>query len=214
MPPFFPRSEHDLYDMPVEQLLAHLRAARAAGDAEQDGLVQALLGFREGRWIRMRVQRACPSAPEWVHEEIAGQVLEDAMSSSWRGEQIGSFRAWTKQIVVRRVADFFRTQKGEAVLTQRSFEDPEGHDLLERFGGSGEDLADALERSLRLDAAHVVLERLRERNVAHAEIVELRVFEDRPSREVAEVHDTSVANVDQVCSRYRAELRRYVEEET
>jgi len=213
VPPFFPRREHDLYTMPVEQLLAHLRAARAAGDADQDAGGQAVLAFREEPRIRARVRRACPAAPDWVHEEITGKAVDDTMAGAWRGDQIGSFRAWSQTIVHGKVSEFFRTQKGEAVLHQRSFEDPDGRDLLERLHTGGEDLADALDRSLRLDGARVVLGRLGERNAGHAEIVEAALFSDRPSREVAAEHGTSAANVDQICTRYRRDLRRFVQEE-
>lgn len=199
--------------MPAEEIVAHIAAARAAGDADQEALAQAILAYKEEGRIRTWARRFAPTAPDWAIEEIAGEAFEDAMAGEWQGERIGSFRAYAKQITHRRAADFQRTQKGDAALKQRSLEGPEGQDLLERMTTEDDDLAEALDLSLRVDGARIVLERLRERRPDHAAIVEGREWQDRSSADVAEEHGTTGANVDQIVRRYRVEVRRFFEEE-
>ena len=212
MGPYRRRSDAELYELPVGVLLAHIRAARAHGDVEQEKLAQDVLAFREEPRIVARIRGRCPRVPDWVHREIAGNVLESALGQLWRGAQVGSFRAWLNTMIAGEICEFFRTARGRALLEQRSLDDPHQREALGRRDAGGESLLDGLERTLRLDAAARALEELRERNGVHARAVELALWGDRPSREVAEECGLSVANVDQLKRRFRVEVRRRVEE--
>lgn len=204
-------SDVELYDKELGGLLGHLRAARAAGDADQEKLATDMIAFKEHDRILDKVRGAYGWAPEWAIDEIAGKAFESALRQRWRGETRASHRAWVNRIIGGEAASFFRTARGEAMVREHRLDagaddERSRHELL---GGHGSDdaLLEGLERSLHLDAAEAELGELEGRNPLHARVVALALWDDRPAREVAGECDTSPENVDQIKRRFRVALR-------
>jgi RNA polymerase sigma factor (sigma-70 family) len=187
LPPFRSLDQTELQRLDDDALVDYMRRARAAGDRSA-GVALAILVF--GHWdiverrVRMKV-------PEPHVEDLTGDIIIDAISSSFDGTSVGQFKAWLDTIVRRAIADFYR--RGHDRVT------PEPADAVEPTVASHEGvvgLLDAVERAmapLRPD---------------HRRVVEIVVLARGTAADaIRELPGMSEANVHQIASRFRQALR-------
>jgi len=182
-----------------EALVALYRRARRRGDAEAARRALGLLAFRQWEALNRRLRAKLPAH---AVEDVAGEVVLRAMTSSFDGTSAWHFRAWIATIARRTVADWYarrrRTVPQEPLGTRAG-------DLAASIGVTGE--VEAAELRMLVDD---VLDELDE---VHRRVVELLVFADRPAGEaVHELRGMSEANAYQVVRRFRQRLRVLLEE--
>ena len=105
MPPFRPRRDDELNGWSDDDLIAHIRAARAAGDRKQARRALQILVFGHHPNITRRVSLKVPSEDV---ELVAGAAFESAFTSAFDGRSVGEFHSWLQTIVARRIADYHR----------------------------------------------------------------------------------------------------------
>lgn len=190
--------DRELDRLSDDELIAYMRAAKAAGnDAAALAGLKHLVG---GRWDDA-FRRANRKLPFHAAEDVASEAIASAIKSAFDGESVGQFVRWLQTIVDRRVADHLRSRKPEDPL-------PEEHEGEEgSWGAAGEtpDETGAVEVQMIVDQ---VLDELSD---VHRRAVELFVFERRPAAEAAEETGLSEANVHQIGSRFRKRLREILE---
>ncbi|HEY3019715.1 MAG TPA: hypothetical protein VGJ32_05960 [Solirubrobacteraceae bacterium] len=199
LPPFRRLNQHELAARTDDELIAYMRAAREAGATDAARLSLQILVF--GYWdiVESRVSQKLPAH---AVEDVTGDVIADAIRSSFAGESIGEFRSWLQTILKRRVADFYRAREREVDQTPLERCDDEGR-------GAGPAVAD--------DAGYVEVQMILEGLLAelrdeHRRVVEIIVFEDRSAAEAcAEVPGMTPDNAYQIVRRFRTELRRRLE---
>lgn len=197
--PFIPRSEHELDALDDEALVAHIVAAREAGDWAQASLALRILvfGFWDNVVRQVRVKLRGVDA-----EAIASEVMLSAIRSAFDGSSVGQFRSWLNTITSRRIADYHRKREAEPQMVALAVGD--GAERGEQVvGASGQyeevELTDVLERELS------------KLNPLHARAVELYLLQGYPARTVAEELDLTQDNVAQIASRFRRRLRAQLE---
>lgn len=183
-------------------------AARDAGDQEEFV-----------RWVGIFVARRLPMveglvalkvAPEH-QEDVVQEVLASALGSihTIRGEHTGEFVNWLKAIVTYRIADHHQWLKRERDRVEHADEPHSGEE-----GDFVLEITDPDDHYAGFEMAEMVARRLAERSDLHQRAIRLRI-EGYPSREVAETlgEDSRMtpANVDQIFSRFRRDLRRDLE---
>ena len=138
-------------------------------------------------------------------EDVTGDVIVRAIQSAFSGESVGQFRSWLNTITDRTVADFYRARE------RRPEESP-----LERQDDEGTAIEPpAPDTRGYVEVQTVIEDLLDELRPDHRRVVELVVFEDRPADAAAdEVEGMTSANVYQVVSRFRARLRKMLEDDT
>jgi RNA polymerase sigma factor (sigma-70 family) len=187
---FRPFDEHDLQHLADDELIGYMRRARAAGDPSA---ATALAILVYGHWpnVERRVRLKIPAQHV---EDLAGDIVADAITSAFDGQSVGEFVSWLNTITQREIADFYRRGPGKT-----RFADAEGPEP-ETPPETGEvEVRDAIERvmaPLRAD---------------HRAIVDMVVFEDRSAGDAAHAAGTTEANVHQVVSRFRRALRAELE---
>jgi len=194
---FVQKPDHELERLDDDALILYVREARAAGDRDAAGQAIAILVYGHWRNVERRVAMKIPSQHV---EDVTGDVIISAIQSAFDGASVGEFVVWLATITRRRIADFHRRPRVETA--------PLGGESRERPGV--EPVAPSEEGSVEIqDAIDRVLARLSE---AHRDVVERRVFAQLPSAEVAAgVASMTVANVDQIASRFRRALRAELE---
>lgn len=199
------------------RLLAHLAAARDAGELGQATLALHIFVFRLEPWVVGRVSaKVPPSEIDLVVGDVFDSVIEQSFSAErtpWKGNSEASLRAWMKTIIARRIADFHRGSR------------PRLEPLPEEHQGNedvwGHDAGQEPDRSAEVELMDMVERCLAEFSDAHAEVVRLAIYDDLPSKQIAErinagEHDLerpmSATNVDKITSRFRARLRELLTE--
>lgn len=202
MPPFRPRSDLELADLDADGLVAHIRAAREAGDAGQARLALRMVVYTHLRDVERRVALKVPAEDV---EEVAGAAFESAFKAAFDGTSVGEFRALLNRIVDRRVADYHRRRPPRRV----PLVDGDGEPGVESESG-------------RIEVESAVEQALGELNPVHRAVVERVVFSaDEPPAHVvagevnaalAPTPPMSATNVHQIASRFRARLRELLGE--
>lgn len=208
---FTPRTEAQLYALADEDLVRYIAEARRAGARHAAITATHVLLYKREGWMRHEVGKHLPRhlahhqdvVADWVIDRITRQLLKLPL----RGESAGAFVTYCKEAIHKRCIDFFRTTQGKTLERQAMLpSEHQGEDgaPADRLG---EDLdVDAL--ADRLDLLAVtdgVLASMT--NPDHVAIVRRRLFDDQPSRQVAEEFGTSPENVDQIVSRFRKAVR-------
>jgi RNA polymerase sigma factor (sigma-70 family) len=195
---FRPLADHELEKLPDEKLIAYIREASSAGDtgATRRGLAILVYGY-----MREVERRIALRVPREAVEDVAHEVLERAISSSFKGVSRGEFRAWLNTIVARTVADWFRRRE------RRPAERP----LPSERAGSeeiwGAEPAQA-SRAGAIELQMVIAEVMADMNDAHRKAVELHIFGQLTAPEVCErLNGMTPDNVAQISSRFRRRLR-------
>jgi RNA polymerase sigma factor (sigma-70 family) len=195
-PPFCERPDAELRALSDERLIEYIRSAHVAERAAAQKRALGILVF--GHWDRIRY-RVLLKIPEADVEDVTGAVVTSAMTTVFRGESVGEFRALLNRIVSRRIADFHRSR--------------EGNPRIDPLPGGGEEAGSAEEPAVEpetgaVEVGMVTDDLLEELNAAHRRVVELHVIESRPAAEAARaVADMTEANVHQIASRFRRSLR-------
>jgi DNA-directed RNA polymerase specialized sigma24 family protein len=206
---FLPRSDLELAGMSDEGLLRYAAEAKRANAPEPAQQAMWHLLFRDEGRVRARVALKLPAHLRHHRDVVATWVLErvfdSALKLQLRGESIGEFRRYCNIVVDRQYVSFWRTQQGKAIENETELpgyadDGDAGRDLR------GGDLdVDALVRRVELrEVVEVVTGRL---SHDHAAIVRRAIWDDQASKDVAAEFGTSAANVDQITSRFRRELR-------
>jgi RNA polymerase sigma factor (sigma-70 family) len=196
--------EHHLQTLSDEDLIAYLRAARAAG--RHDAMKPAIGVLAFGYWDTL-VNRARLKLPESEVEQVAGEALESAIASAFDGRSVGEFRSWLHTILSRRIADYWqkreRTVKTEKLVSEhQEAEEVWGDEPSVGFEGEA------------LHAQECVRNALDELPEAHREVVRLYVFgPDSAAAVVERVGDgMTEANVHQISSRYQRRVKELLGE--
>jgi RNA polymerase sigma factor (sigma-70 family) len=147
--------------------------------------------------------RVSAKLPAHAVEDVTGDVIADAIRSSFAGESIGEFRSWLHTILKRRVADFYRAREREVDQAPLERDDEEGG-AREPAVGDGVGYVEV----------QMILEQLlAEMRDDHRRVVEIVVLEDRSAAEAcAEVPGMTADNAYQIVRRFRTELRRRLDE--
>jgi RNA polymerase sigma factor (sigma-70 family) len=196
--------EHRLQTLSDDDLIAYLRAARAAG--RHDAMKPAIGVLAFGYWDTL-VNRARLKLPESEVEQVAGEVLESAIASAFDGRSVGEFRSWLHTILSRRIADYWQKRE-RTVKTEKLVSEHQGADEVwgdePSVGFEGE----------ALHAQECVRNALDELPEAHREVVRLYVFgPDSAAAVVERVGDgMTEANVHQISSRYQRRVKELLGE--
>ncbi|MBB4664785.1 RNA polymerase sigma factor (sigma-70 family) [Conexibacter arvalis] len=197
---FLPRTEHELVRMGDDELIEHVRRARAVGEVEQAVLALRVLVY--GHWDRIE-RRVALKVPREEVEAVTSDVVFSAISSAFDGGSPGEFATWLNTITSRRIADHHRRRAGSPTLVEigsmRSGE--EAGSAIEPADRSQEGLVETE------DALARVLGALSEQ---HARVVERHVLAGVPAREVGEELGVGADNVAQIASRFRRRLREHL----
>ncbi len=198
--PFRERPDRELQALSDEQIVDYIQEANAAGrpDAAKRGL--AIFVFGEWERVRWRVERKVPKAEA---EDVTASVIHNALATVFAGRTVGELRSLVNRITARRIADFHRGRKVVDPLPE-----PEADDGG-RWGPGPESGSDAgwVETRLVVDS---VLDGLSEE---HRRVVELYLFEQWSAAEIAaELEGMSEDNVHQIASRFRAHVRKALDD--
>lgn len=198
------------------ELLGYVARAKRSGELEDARTAVWLLWDRHGRAMRRRVQLRIPAhlqhhldtVSDWVTE----RVLQTALRLSLEGSSPGEWTRYWQQAVDRQTISFWRTSQGRSLERQQglpSEQDGEDGTAPDRLG---EELD--VERLIARACHHEIIEGVLDRmdNANHVAIVRMACFEDLASAVVAERLGETAVNVDQVKSRFRAALRRALED--
>jgi RNA polymerase sigma factor (sigma-70 family) len=195
---FQPLPDHELQQLPDEQLNAYVRAARDVGELAHGrrGLMFLVYGYERDVKRRLSIK-----VPKHVVDDLAHDALVRAIAAAFDGSSVGEFRSWLHTIVDRTAVDFFRRAERRPTETILPSEHAGDEDVWgEEPAVEGE--AGAVE--LRI----IVAEVLDTFNEKHRLVVELHVFGGLTAAEVCgRIDGMSEDNVAQIASRFRAKLR-------
>jgi len=140
----------------------YVGSAHAAGDDEAAKTGAGVLAF--GFWDRVQ-RRVGMKVPSRDVDDVAMNVMESAIKSSFDGKAIGQFGAWVNTITNRRIADYHRDREGkQPTLLDEEHEGAEG---IWGEGGAQEPETDLVGYR---DAAQRVLA---DRNDLHQRVIRL-----------------------------------------
>lgn len=214
MPTFRPLSDGELDARSSDELIAYIRAADAAGNAEAAERGLAILVFRHIDDVKRRVAIKVP-APDV--EDVAMEVITSAIRSAFDGTAIGQFMAWLNKIVKFRIADYWRRREREP----KSDALPEEHGEAEEIWGEAARIASetgAVDVQSIIDHAQAQLSEI------HRKVVDLYVFQDLSAQEAAEAINHNFNghpelstpmtndNVHQIAKRFRDSVRGLLDE--
>jgi RNA polymerase sigma-70 factor (ECF subfamily) len=184
-----------------EELIAVIRDAYAAGDANTVQAAFCHIQFRHQGRIRARVILKLPR--EHV-EEMVQEVFLATFEAAIEGKQIANLRAWLNKVAANHVADYHRGRDAQHLKGSQSLDADDAPDLGPVADG-GQGLAE-LEQLVES-----VLARLSD---PHRTAVELALFQDRPAHEAAAASGESEANVYQIVRRFRVAFRAALDGDT
>lgn len=210
--PFKPLSHHELDRLSSDEIATYITAAVAAGrrEAAQPGL--DVLCMRHTDDVRRRLRGR---VPENDLDDVTSEVMLSAVTTLLKGRRPDSFGAVLTTIINFRRADLFR-YRGRRPEQEPL---PEEHREAEDIFGPDAAVADA---TGAVDVQSVIDACLEGLSEAHRLVVELAIFEDLPSREVAEQVDEELGdrletpmsedNVNKIKSRFRDCVRKLLED--
>jgi RNA polymerase sigma factor (sigma-70 family) len=217
MSDFRPLTETELAALSAEELIAYHHEARRLGrhDEARSALAILVWGFRGrvGFWVSRKVPR--PDV-----DDVANEVIESAIRSSFDRATPGQFGAWLRRIAQRRVADYHAAESRRPDQVPL----PEEHEREDEIWGGGgvapDPTQEVVERS-------VVEQALGELSEVHRRVVELAGpqdlgFEQRTGKETARLVTDQLsaqmddpmteANVHQILSRFRKRLAELLDD--
>ena len=207
MPSFRPRDQWDIDGLDDEEQLAHLAAARAAGDDEQVLLTLRIMSWGHWDYIASLVRKA-DMPDDCDTEALVGDVLaaavKSAASAPFDGHARGQFRKWLKVITHNTTVNWWRKRN------------PGGPDAPLPAEHEGEDDRPwgrdpyVVDETAAVETQAIVDEVYGELNPTHQRVVDLHISDDLPARETAEQigEGMTADNVAAIVSRFRKELRR------
>jgi hypothetical protein len=208
---FVPRSEPELAAMPDEELVRYVAAAKKAGAADDATTAVFMLLYRHEPRMRNRVRARLPKHLAHHADVVADRILEpvtkSALTLAFRGESVGEWVRWWTVAIDRQCISFFRTREGRAL--EREAPLPSEHegapDAPSDRLGVELDVDALLSRTLGAEIVAGVLEAMD--NPEHVAILRRAIWDDQPSKAVAQEYGTTDMNVDQIRKRFRAEVR-------
>lgn len=190
--------DHELQHLIDDALIAYIRDARDARELNSARRALALLVFGYEANVKRRVRL---KVPDQAVDDLAHDALVRAIASAFEGRSVGEFRSWLHTIVDRSIADYFRRAQRrpkEVALPSEHLEDDTIWGAEPVIVGE----AEAIELRLIVDEVLVGL------SEKHRQVIDLHVFTGLTAHEVAQqLPDMSEANVAQIASRFRAQLR-------
>lgn len=208
--PFRTLPASELAALEDDALLAHAVRARRAREADQERLVHWVLWDRHARAMRRRVQLRIPEHLQHhldtVFEWVGVKVIQTALRLQFDGTSPGEWTRYWQQAVDRQVISFWRTAQGQALEAQTALpsEHTDDESPPDRLGVPLD-----VDRLVAAAAHHAIIEDVLAAmdNPKHVQVVRLAFFADLASADVAARTGESVANVDQIKSRFRQALR-------
>ena len=198
---FRERPESELANLSDDDLIEYVRRAREAGAIDAMNLALAVLVHG---YFPILVRRATLKLPGWADpEEVAAEAMIGALKSKFDGETTVSFKAWINRILQRRIADLLRKGRLDTTPLLTGDEDAEkewGEVPSVEFEG------------ITTDVQRAIAEVFESRSETHRDVIELYVFGGHSAREVADATGESEANVNQIGSRFRRDLRALLED--
>lgn len=208
---FRPLPEIELARLSDDQLIAHIVAAREAGDHDGARSALGILAFRRYDDIRRRVLIKVP--PEDA-DDVTSEVFASAIKSAFDGTSVGEFVNWLKTITRFRIADYHRGRPDQPDL--RLAEDQEGDEEAWGKELSEDDFSD------RVDTEDLIEQSMSDLSAPHRAVVEFYVFGGLSAKKTAEevnmfcedelTKPMTEANVYQIGKRFRDRLRKLLEE--
>jgi hypothetical protein len=203
--------------MADEELVRYVADAKRAGAREHAVTATHMLLFKHEARMLARVRLRLPTHLQHQAQTVADWVLErvtrSALKLPVRGESVGEWVNWWGAAIDRQVISFWRTTQGQALEKQSRLpaehqgeDDAPADDLGEDFDVdrviAQASIAEALEAAVgRMDnAEHVAILRRA-----------MLIWDDQPSKLVAEEFGTTAMNVDQIKSRFRTLVREECE---
>jgi DNA-directed RNA polymerase specialized sigma24 family protein len=205
------RSETELDPMDAQELLRHIAAAKRSKDLSQARTATHMLLYKYERFIRRRVALRLPEHLMHHQDTVATWVLKKLMDSALKltlkGESVGEWVNWYGTAVDRQVISFFRTTEGKAL--ERETRLPSEHEGDEGAPpdhvATGLDAERIIAQACYAGLVQEVLDQLL--NPMHVAVVRAAFFDDQASTDIALIHGTTAANVDQIKSRFKKALR-------
>lgn len=212
-------TESDLLEMGPDELFATLMQMRRRGETELEALCALHFAFRIMPSLEIKARLNNPANEV---DDIVAETIERIVASSkrptarFRRSTAAQLTAWMYEIQSNVIADRHRRAArrkaiddqliadGQVTIGRRSGGQPDDHSEIE--AGRSDDGYAEIEEDMLVDA---ILEGL---NPDHRQVVALRYGERMPSKEVAEATGLSAANVDQIMSRFMAQLREALTE--
>jgi RNA polymerase sigma factor (sigma-70 family) len=194
--------EHELSALGDEQLIAYLRAARAAGrhDAMKPAVAVLVFGYHANL-----VNRARLKLPEADIEDVVSEAIASAIASAFDGTSVGEFRSWLHTILSRRIADYHEARSRRPKTAPLPGEDEETWGHEPRVAPEGDAL---FARTCILHA----LDELRDQR--HRRVIDLYVLGPHAAGETAALMGDGMteANVHQISSRFERRVKELLEE--
>jgi DNA-directed RNA polymerase specialized sigma24 family protein len=192
LPQFRPLDEAGLQRLDDDALIDYIRRARAAGHPSARPAL-AILVFGRMDSIERRVRL---KVTEHEVEDLAADILVEAITSSFDGRSVGEFTSWLNTITGRAIADFYRRGRGRA--------------LPEPAGGA--DPVTASEEG-EVDTRDVIERLMAPLRPDHRRVIDIMVFENGTAADaVRAVPGMTEGNAHQIVSRFRRALRDELED--
>jgi DNA-directed RNA polymerase specialized sigma24 family protein len=205
-------SVEQLARQPEEAILDYAARAKQAGHREEALTAVHLMLFLHRERMEDRIALRLPRHLAHHRATVAAWVLERVMISALklqlRGTSVGEWVVWWQPAIDRQVVSFWRSAQGQALQaeaplpSEREADEDAPRDAL----GVPFDEDAVLSGAECGDIVRTVLDGLDNR--MHASVVQRAIFDDLPSAEVAEEHDTTANNVDAIKKRFREAVRR------
>jgi DNA-directed RNA polymerase specialized sigma24 family protein len=203
--PFQELPEHRLSALRDDELIAYMRAARAAGRHEA---MRAAIAVLVHGYHAVLLNRARLKLPDADVEDVVAETLLSAIASAFDGRSVGEFKSWMHTILSRRIADFHddRSRKPKTAPLPSEHggdEDIWGEEPSEPFEG------DALYARGCLGQAYDELE-----HGAHRRVIDLYLLGPHSAGETAKLVGDGMteANVHQISSRFQRRVRELLED--
>lgn len=209
-------TDAELFALEDYELVAYIAKAKRAGNRDRAVAATHILLHKHEDRMRHRVALRLPehlwhhaaTVADWVLEKVARSALKLPLE----GESIGEWVNWWTRAINRQVISFWRSRQGQAL--EAEVELPEEHEGDESEGrrrrpnklGQDFDVDAHLSALVRDETIERVLNGMG--NEKHVAIIEAAIFQNRPSKEVAEGLDTTDTNVDQIKSRFKKRLKQ------
>ncbi|MCX6389440.1 MAG: RNA polymerase sigma factor [Solirubrobacterales bacterium] len=211
LPPLIKYNESDLFRLSPDELITVLVECRDAGQLDLAATCAQLFAFGLQKdltnWFRRRNRSLSDEQIDDLVAQTIVRVVESTLrsGSQFRGSSIGELRKWIYTIAKYTGVDFLRSkeQKKEVDSLQDGLEPLSSND--------GFEISDEEEGYVQFEWRLIREELLSQLSPDHQEVVMLAVYQDLPSAQVADMTGQSVANVDKIKSRYRADLRSALE---
>jgi RNA polymerase sigma factor (sigma-70 family) len=194
-------SDIELKRLADEEVVAYLVRAREVG--EHNEVTAALQSLVYGR-MDLVESIVAARVPDQAIDRVAQDAMIETMTAVFDGVSVGQFVNFLKTVTSRKVADYWKSRgrhgREEATL------DSDDESKRRR------EVVDVAEEVEAVPLQTLVDDVLNGLPSDHRAAVELAVFGDQPSADVAAQLGLTAANVDQIKSRFRHALRKALED--